>query len=131
MVCGIRCNDPEWLNKEELMKHIEPDHGYTRKSEQYLHFIRYISELEPASRPGFLKFLTGSRRLPIGGFKSLSPHMTFVLKRENPGQHPDQILPSVMACQTYVKSPRYSSYPIFKARFDYAVLEGQQNFTLS
>ena len=30
MVCGIKCNDSEWQNKEELMKYIVPDHGYTR-----------------------------------------------------------------------------------------------------
>jgi E3 ubiquitin-protein ligase TRIP12 len=63
-----------------------------------LHFIRYISELEPAARPLFLKFLTGSKRLPLGGFKSLSPPLTLVLKRENAGQRPDDLLPSVMAC---------------------------------
>jgi len=36
-----------------------------------------------------------------------------------------------MACQNYVKTPKYSSYSVFKARFDYAVKEGQQNFSLS
>ena len=113
------------------MKNIDPDHGYDRNSSQYRHFIRYITELDNKRRPEFLKFLTGSKRLPTGGFSSLQPHLTLVLKRENPGQTPDQILPSVMACQNYVKSPQYSSYEIFKARFDYAVLEGQQNFTLS
>lgn len=131
MVCGIRCGDAEWRNREELMTHVQPDHGYTRTSEQYLHLMRYITELEPAERPLFLKFLTGSKRLPLGGFKTLSPPLTLVLKREHPGQRPDDILPSVMACQNYVKSPRYSSYEVFKGRFDYAVREGQQNFTLS
>jgi E3 ubiquitin-protein ligase TRIP12 len=82
-------------------------------------------ELEAGRRPAFLKFLTGSKRLPLGGFKGLSPHLTLVLKRENPGQQPDSILPSVMACQNYVKSPRYTSFEVFKARFDYAVQEGQ------
>jgi hypothetical protein len=33
MVCGIKCNDAEWQNKEELMQNIEPDHGYTRQSD--------------------------------------------------------------------------------------------------
>ena len=97
-------------------------------SPQYLHFIKYISEIDPANRPNFLKFLTGSKRLPIGGFASLSPHLTLVLKT---GSNPDQILPSVMACQNYVKSPTYSTYEIFKHKFNYAVQEGQQNFTLS
>jgi len=50
-----------------------------------LHFIRYITEIEPSQRSSFLKFLTGSKRLPVGGFKSLNPNLTLVLKKENPG----------------------------------------------
>ncbi len=131
MVCGIKCSDSEWQNKEELIKYIRPDHGYHRKSAQYLNFIRYINELDSKNRPNFMKFLTGSKRLPIGGFKCLQPNLTFVLKKENVGQNPDAILPSVMACQNYVKSPLYSSYEVLKSKFDYAVSEGQQNFSLS
>lgn len=131
IVCGIKCTDSEWQNKEELAKNIEPDHGFHRKSPQYLHFIRYIAELEAHQRPEFLKFLTGSKRLPIGGFKNLSPHLTVVLKKEGLGQSPDAILPSVMACQNYVKIPLYSSYEVFQSRFNLAVKEGQQNFSLS
>ena len=37
-------------------------------------------------RPRFVKFLTGSKRLPIGGFKYLSPYLTLVHKKELPGQ---------------------------------------------
>lgn len=47
IVCGQPCQGAEWTNPEELMKHIEPDHGYTKKSEPYQFFIRYIAELEP------------------------------------------------------------------------------------
>ena len=130
IVCGSSSTDADW-SPENLTKHIDPDHGYTRQSPQYLHFIRYISEIPAPDRPAFLKFLTGSKRLPIGGFSSLAPHLTLVRKEENAGQRPDQILPSVMACQNYVKAPTYSSYEVLKARFTYAVAEGQQNFTLS
>ena len=35
IVCGQPCQGAEWTNPEELMKHIEPDHGYTKKSEPY------------------------------------------------------------------------------------------------
>ena len=60
------------------MKHIEPDHGYTKRSAPYQFFIRYITELQPEQRPHFLKFLTGSKRLPMGGFRTLHPNLTFV-----------------------------------------------------
>jgi len=76
-----------------------------------------------------LKFLTGSKRLPVGGFKSLDPQLTFVMKGSGVGA--DSILPSVMACQNYVKCPKYSTFEVLKQKFDYAVAEGQQNFSLS
>ena len=82
-------------------------------------------------RGNFIKFLTGSKRLPMGGFRALQPKLTIVKKTENVGSKADNVLPSVMACQNYVKVPAYSSYEIFKKRFDFAVAEGQQSFTLS
>mmetsp|Transcript_15893 Transcript_15893/g.26789 ORF Transcript_15893/g.26789 Transcript_15893/m.26789 type:complete len:114 (-) Transcript_15893:54-395(-) len=113
------------------MKYIVPDHGFSQSSQQYKDFIRYVTELDSGNRQQFLKFLTGSKRLPIGGFKSLQPPLTIVLKKENAGQDPNMILPSVMACQNYVKCPKYSSYQVLQERFNFAVKEGQHNFTLS
>lgn len=68
-------------------------------------------ELSHENRPQFIKFLTGSKRLPLGGFKSLQPNLTFVLKK---GENVDFVLPSVMACQNYLKCPTYSSYEVMK-----------------
>lgn len=67
-----------------------------------------------AERSNFLKFLTGSKRLPMGGFKALNPKLTIVKKVEIVGNNADSVLPSVMACQNYLKVPAYSSYEIFK-----------------
>jgi len=36
-----------------------------------------------------------------------------------------------MTCQNYVKMPDYSSFEVLKERFDLAVREGANNFTLS
>lgn len=67
----------------------------------------------------------------MGGFRALQPKLTIVKKVEMVDSKTDNVLPSVMACQNYVKVPAYSSYEIFKKRFDFAVAEGQQSFTLS
>lgn len=109
------------------MKYIEPDHGYTKKSEQYQFFIRYITELEPSQRSSFLKFLTGSKRLPLGGFRNLEPNIKIVKK----GSDCHNDLPSCMTCVNYVKCPPFTSYDVFKLKFDFAVAEGQQNFTMT
>jgi E3 ubiquitin-protein ligase TRIP12 len=69
IVCGMRCQG--WDDMETLKKYIIPDHGYNRNSAQYLYFLRYMSELDDFHRKQLLKFLIGSKRLPLGGFKSL------------------------------------------------------------
>jgi E3 ubiquitin-protein ligase TRIP12 len=75
-------------------------------------------------------FLTGSPRLPLGGFEALEPRLTVVQKK--PESHKslvaDQLLPSVMTCQNYLKLPDYSSYAILKQKFDQAVSEGANHF---
>lgn len=43
----------------------------------------------------------------------------------------DEILPSVMTCQNYVKLPPYSNYEILKMKFEQAYNEGCNSFTLS
>ena len=58
-----------------------PAHGYHQKSQAYLFFLRFMTELTRDQRKMFLKFVTGSPRLPNGGFGSLDPKLTVVLKK--------------------------------------------------
>ena len=91
-----------------------------------------MTELTFDDRRKFLKFVTGSPRLPNGGFASLDPKLTVVLKKPmNPLEDADEILPSVMTCQNFVKMPAYSTYEVLKAKFEMAFNEGGNNFTLS
>lgn len=88
--------------------------------------------LDHEKRRKFLKFVTGSPRLPNGGFSALDPKLTVVLKKPiNPKESPDDILPSVMTCQNYIKLPSYSSFEKLKEKFEMAFNEGASNFTLS
>jgi E3 ubiquitin-protein ligase TRIP12 len=116
MICGTQRNEEEWTNGESLLLCIKTAHGFHHKSDQFLYFIRFITELDFNERRKFLKFITGSPRLPNGGFNSLDPRLTVVMKKPlDPADNPDHILPSVMTCQNYVKLPRYSSFEILKA----------------
>jgi E3 ubiquitin-protein ligase TRIP12 len=73
--------------------------------------VRYITELEPKDRKVFLNWVTGSNRLPAGGFAALNPKMTLVRRHENKhNEKPDAGLPTVNTCKHYVKMPEYSSY---------------------
>ncbi len=98
---------------------------------EFLNFLKMMKELEQDERRLFLRFVTGCPRLPLGGFGGLDPKLTVVLKKANNGQKVDDILPSVMTCQNYVKLPNYSSYEIMKKQFEKAYREGQNSFTLS
>ena len=132
MICGVSRNNEEWTNAQRLADNIAPSYGYHSKSSEFLNFIRFMTELTFDDRRKFLKFVTGSPRLPNGGFASLDPKLTVVLKKPmNPLEDADEILPSVMTCQNFVKMPAYSNYEVLKAKFEMAYNEGGNNFTLS
>lgn len=92
--------------------------------------LRYMSELDARGRKAFLKFTTGSSRLPCGGFKAMQPRLTVVKKCEA-DVNPDAYLPSVMTCQNFLKLPHYSSFEVMKMKLQMAVDEGQGEFALS
>jgi len=79
----------------------------------------------------FLKFVTGSPRLPVGGLARLTPRLTIVRKSPEEGISPDAYLPSVMTCANYVKLPDYSTKEVMKQRLLTAIHEGQGAFYLS
>lgn len=68
----------------------------------------------------FLQFVTGSPKLPVGGFRSLNPPLT-VVKKSGSYSDNDAELPSAMTCYNYLKIPAYSSYEVFKQRFEVAL----------
>ncbi|CAG9332469.1 UPL4_4 [Blepharisma stoltei] len=107
-------------------------HGYDKKSKVYQNLLKIMTSLDMNERRLFLQFVTGCPRLPIGGFKALHPPLTVVRKDPTvPGTNPDDVLPSVMTCQNYLKIPEYSSYEVFNNQLRYALKEGHEAFHLS
>jgi E3 ubiquitin-protein ligase TRIP12 len=79
-----------------------------------------------------LNWVTGSNRLPAGGFGALNPKMTLNRKRENNNfGKPDAGLPTVNTCKHYVKMPEYTSYEQLKERFNLATKEDDHHFDLN
>ncbi|KAJ1555410.1 Ubiquitin fusion degradation protein 4 [Nowakowskiella sp. JEL0078] len=139
LVSGAENED--W-SKETIMESIKADHGFNQHSKTITNLVGMMSEFTAVQRREFLSFVTGSPKLPIGGFKALSPPLTVVCKmvannstqgeEENSDMNgPDGYLPSVMTCVNYLKVPEYSSLEIMKRRFEVAVREGQGCFHLS
>ncbi|KAI5475050.1 E3 ubiquitin-protein ligase TRIP12, partial [Pseudohyphozyma bogoriensis] len=117
--------DEDW-SVEGLTNAAKADHGFTMDSRPVRDLLSIMSELTIAERREFLSFITGSPRLPIGGFPALSPSLTVVRKDGGDGS-----LPSVMTCVNYIKLPDYSSREIVKERVMTAVKEGAGGFHLS
>ncbi|BGP41601.1 Ubiquitin fusion degradation protein 4 [Rhodotorula kratochvilovae] len=111
---------------ETLANSTKADHGFTMDSRPVRDFLGIMSEFSAEERREFLSFITGSPRLPIGGFSALSPPLTIV--RKDGG---DSMLPSVMTCVNFVKLPNYSSREVVRERILMAVREGAGGFHLS
>ncbi|KAI1472790.1 uncharacterized protein F4812DRAFT_454603 [Daldinia caldariorum] len=122
--------EEDW-SLETLMDSIKADHGFNMDSKSVRNLLQTMSELSPAQRRDFLQFTTGSPKLPIGGFKSLTPMFTVVCKPSEPPYTSDDYLPSVMTCVNYLKLPDYSSIDSMKRQLFTAIREGQGAFHLS
>ena len=120
----------QW-EREAVVEALKFDHGFTRSSRAIGFLLELMCEFTDAERRQFLKFVTGSPRLPVGGLARLAPRLTIVQKRPEGGTSPDAYLPSVMTCANYLKLPDYSSKEVMRERLLTAINEGQGCFLLS
>ena len=129
-ICGSY--EIKW-EEDVLYENLKPDRGYTKNSRIFNDVIKFMGKLDKNGQREFLLFATGTSRLPIGGFKALSPKLTIVKKAfENEEINlPDNYLPTVMTCQNTIKLPEYSSYEILENKLILAMKEGSQEFSLS
>lgn len=123
-------SEEDW-SLETLMDSVKADHGYNLDSKSVRNLLQTMSEMTVSERRDFLQFITGSPKLPIGGFKSLTPMFTVVCKPSEPPYTSDDYLPSVMTCVNYLKMPDYSTIEILREKLNVAVREGQSAFHLS
>jgi len=117
--------------REAIVESLKFDHGYTRSSGAVGFLLGIMCEFTDAERRQFLKFVTGSPRLPVGGLSRMVPRLTIVKKSPESGNSPDAYLPSVMTCANYLKLPDYSSKEVMRERLLTAINEGQGCFLLS
>ncbi|KAF5869118.1 putative hect-domain-containing protein [Botrytis fragariae] len=122
--------EEDW-SLETLTDSIKADHGFHMDSKSVKNLLQTMSELSLPDRRDFLQFTTGSPKLPIGGFKSLTPMFTVVCKPSEPPYSSDDYLPSVMTCVNYLKLPDYTDLDVMRRRMSTAIREGQGAFHLS
>ncbi|KXS18290.1 hypothetical protein M427DRAFT_153427 [Gonapodya prolifera JEL478] len=120
----------DW-SPETLSDAVKADHGYTSESRAIKYLIEVMTAMTPIERREFIQFVTGSPKLPIGGFRNLSPPLTVVCKVPDSPYQADDYLPSVMTCVNYLKLPDYSKKEVLKAKIQIACSEGRGAFHLS
>ena len=128
LFCG-NSNYAKWDIKM-LMECCKTDHGYTHDSRAIKFFFEILSLYDVYEQRKFLQFITGSPRLPVGGFRSLTPPLTIVRKTIE-GLESSDCLPSVMTCVNYLKLPDYQTIEIMREKLRTAANEGQLSFHLS
>lgn len=107
------------------------DHGFTQDSRAIQCFFEILNTYNRDEQRMFLQFVTGSPRLPTGGFKALTPPLTIVRKKMDNNHNPDDYLPSVMTCVNYLKLPDYSTREVMRQKLKLAANEGSMCFHLS
>lgn len=93
LLCGE--NYERWT-MELLKEVVVPEHGYTQQSPPYIFLLETMCEMTPEEQKQFVKFLTGSPRLPCGGISALNPHLKVVRKEDSFSGGASSALPSVM-----------------------------------
>ncbi|KAK7602929.1 hypothetical protein V9T40_006903 [Parthenolecanium corni] len=127
----VFCGSETTWDSKTLMESFRPDHGYTSDSRAIKFLLEILSSYTVQEQRDFLRFVTGSPRLPVGGFKALSPLLTVVCKTVDSNSNSDDYLPSVMTCVNYLKLPDYSTIDVMRTKLRIAALEGQNSFHLS
>lgn len=77
---AMLCGTGEAWTPEGLGAVIKFDHGYTSTSAPVIALLEVLSELDAVDQRRFLRFVTGTPRLPPGGVASLQPRLTVVRK---------------------------------------------------
>nr|XP_019045516.1 E3 ubiquitin-protein ligase TRIP12 [Kwoniella bestiolae CBS 10118]OCF24446.1 E3 ubiquitin-protein ligase TRIP12 [Kwoniella bestiolae CBS 10118] len=124
-------NAEEDWSRETLEQSLKADHGYNLDSRAVQNLLEVMVGYDKEQRRQFLQFITGAPKLPIGGFKGLTPPFTVVRKPHEPPFKADDYLPSVMTCAQYLKMPDYSTKEVLAAQIERAMKDGGGSFHLS
>ncbi|KIJ55771.1 hypothetical protein M422DRAFT_152050 [Sphaerobolus stellatus SS14] len=124
-------NGEEDWSIETLSEALKADHGFNVESRAIRNLVELMASFDLNVRRQYLQFITGSPKLPIGGFRGLNPPLTVVRKPHEAPLSADDYLPSVMTCVNYLKLPEYSSKVVMGEKLSIAMREGVGSFHLS
>ncbi|KAM3178996.1 hypothetical protein ACTXT7_001503 [Hymenolepis weldensis] len=116
ILCGMQQIDVDDWQKNTNYK------DYTASSKQIVWFWKFVRTLAPEMRIRLLQFVTGTCRLPVGGFKELMGSnglQPFTIKRAGK----DNSLPLSHTCFNRLDLPPYRTYEILVEKVTLAINE--------
>ena len=130
LICGM----PD-IDIKDMMQNTEYHGGLTKSTSIIKWFWECVEEMDNEERALLLQFITGTSKVPIGGFKEL-PGMDGIQRLSI---HPvgsangtaDNMLPSAHTCFNQLDLPRYSQKQILKDKLLLAIRECSSGFGFS
>ncbi|KAG5470509.1 hypothetical protein LSCM1_01753 [Leishmania martiniquensis] len=120
------------ITRDDFEKYSEANYGYTLNCKHVQWLFDILASFTVEEQKQFFLFLTGSAHLPVGGLGRLRPSFTIVRKAaEDASVKEEDMLPSAMTCQNYLKLPQYNTKEEMERKLRFAMTEGSGAFLLS
>ncbi|XP_015209911.1 NEDD4-like E3 ubiquitin-protein ligase WWP1 isoform X1 [Lepisosteus oculatus] len=116
MLCGMQEVDLQDWQRNTVYRH------YTRNSKQIIWFWQFVKEVDNEVRLRLMQFVTGTCRLPLGGFAELmgsNGPQKFCIEKVGK----DTWLPRSHTCFNRLDLPPYKSYEQLKEKLLFAIEE--------
>uniref|UniRef100_A0AAY5EY72 E3 ubiquitin-protein ligase n=1 Tax=Electrophorus electricus TaxID=8005 RepID=A0AAY5EY72_ELEEL len=116
MLCGMQEIDLADWQRNTIYRH------YTRSSKQIVWFWQFVKEMDNEKRMRLLQFVTGTCRLPVGGFTDLmgsNGPQKFCIEKVGK----ENWLPRSHTCFNRLDLPPYKSYEQLKEKLMFAIEE--------
>ncbi|XP_065078257.1 E3 ubiquitin-protein ligase Su(dx) [Ochlerotatus camptorhynchus] len=116
MLCGMQEIDVDDWQRNSIYRH------YNRNSKQMVWFWQFVRETDNEKRARLLQFVTGTCRVPVGGFAELmgsNGPQRFCIEKVGK----DTWLPRSHTCFNRLDLPPYKSYDQLVEKLNYAIEE--------
>ena len=104
------------INIEDMKKHVELDKFQSIDNPQIKWLFAFLTEADLKTKQAFLKFVTGTHVVPLGGFVNMSPRLKFT-------RVPDinKRLPTSHTCFNNLELPMYPSETMLREKLTIAI----------
>ncbi|KAL4429870.1 hypothetical protein ABPG74_022893 [Tetrahymena malaccensis] len=119
---GLLLSGVKKIDVDDMKKHMRY-YRYNKDSQIIQWFFEVMNEYDEDQRSLFLFFVTGSFKVPFGGFKNLQLEIAKIENKNN--------LPVAHTCTKSLDLPEYDSKEILKEKLTIAIQEGKQGFHIA